>query len=138
MAQFIEFIGNHLLLAVMWAVTLGAIVLYHRRAGSSAVAPQEAVRLMNRENAVVLDVRERKEFDAGHIIDSVHIPFAKLKQRMKDLGKHKEKPVVVVCKMGQQAGAAAKLLQDAGHGKVYRLSGGVAEWKAQSLPLVQK
>lgn len=138
MAQFVEFIGNHLVLSTMWLVTLGAIILYHQRTGSSSVGPQQAVMLINRKNAVVVDVRDKKEFESGHIVDSINIPAAKLKQRMTELKKHKEKPVVVVCKLGQHSGEAAKMLLEAGHAEVFKLSGGLTEWKAQSLPLVQK
>jgi len=138
MAQFIEFIGNHWILSGMWLVALGAILFYHQRTGSSSVGPQQAVMLINRKNAIVLDVRDKKEFDAGHIVDAINIPLTKLTQRITELNKHKDKPVVVVCKHGQHSGAAAKTLQDAGYAEVYRLSGGVTEWKAQSLPLIQK
>ena len=95
--------------------------------------------LINRKNAVVVDVRDRKEFDSGHIVDSLNIPLSKLKQRLNELTKHKQKqkPLIVVCKIGQHSGEAAKVLQDAGHDQVVRLSGGLSEWKAQSLPLVQ-
>jgi rhodanese-related sulfurtransferase len=138
MAQFVEFIGNHLLLSAMWVITLGAIMMYHQRIGASSVGPQKAVMLINRQGAVVVDVREKKEFDTGHIVDSINIPLAKLKQRLSELRKHKEKPVVVVCKLGQHSGDAAKTLQESGYAEVFRLSGGITEWKAQSLPLVQK
>jgi rhodanese-related sulfurtransferase len=138
MAQFVEFIGNHLGLAAMWIISVGALIFYHQRTGSSSVGPQQAVMLINRKDAVVVDIREKKEFDAGHIVDSINIPLLKMKQRITELQKHKEKPVVVVCKLGQQSGDVAKTLQAAGHAEVYRLAGGITEWKAQSLPLVQK
>ena len=93
--------------------------------------------MINRKDAIVVDIRERKDFDSGHIVDSLNIPFIKFKQRVTELGKHKQKPVIVVCKLGQQSGDAAKLLQEAGHEEVVRLTGGLAEWRAQSLPLVQ-
>ena len=137
MVQFLEFISNHLVLASMWIVTLVAIFFYHKRTSASSVGPQEAVMLINRNNAVVVDVRDRKEFDSGHIVDSLNIPLSKLKQRLNELTKHKQKPLIVVCKIGQHSGEAAKVLQEAGHDQVVRLSGGLSEWKAQSLPLVQ-
>ena len=137
MAQFVEFIGNHWVLSALWLATLAAIIVYHQRSGSSSVGPQQAVMLINRKDAVVVDVREKKEFDSGHIVDAINIPLAKLEQRLPELKKHKDKPLILVCKMGQQSGEAAKKLQQAGHGEVYRLSGGVTEWKAQTLPLVQ-
>ncbi len=138
MAQFIEFIGNHLVLSSMWLVTAGAIFYYQQRTGSSSVGPQQAVMLINRKDGIVLDVREKKEFDTGHIVDAINIPLAKLKQRLPELKKYKEKPVIVACKLGQHSSEAAKQLQADGFAEVYRLSGGVTEWKAQSLPLIQK
>ena len=138
MEQFIEFIGNHLVLSAMWLATVAAIIFYHQRTASAAVGPQQAVMLINRKNAVVVDVRDKKEFDAGHIVDSINIPLAKLKQRVTELKKHKDKPVLVVCKLGQHSGDAAKTLEEAGHSEVIRLSGGVTEWKSQSYPLVQE
>ena len=138
MAQFVEFIGNHLFLSAMWVITLGAIMMYHQRTGASSIGPQKAVMLINRQGAVVVDVREKKDFDTGHIVDSINIPLAKLKQRLSELRKHKEKPVVVVCKLGQHSSDAAKTLQESDYAEVFRLSGGLTEWKAQSLPLVQK
>ena len=138
MAQFVEFMGNHVLLSAMWVITLGAIMMYHQRTGASSIGPQKAVMLINRQGAVVVDVREKKEFDTGHIVDSINIPLAKLKQRLSELRKHKEKPIVVVCKLGQHSSDAAKTLQESDYAEVFRLSGGLTEWKAQSLPLVQK
>ena len=137
MFQFLEFIGNHPVLTAMWMITLGAIIFYHRRTSASSVAPLEAIMMINRKDAIVVDIRERKDFDSGHIVESFNIPFSKLKQRVTELRKHKQKPVIVVCKLGQQSGDAAKLLQEAGHEEVVRLTGGLAEWRAQSLPLVQ-
>jgi len=136
--QFIEFIGNHLVLSAMWLATVAAIIFYHQRTASAAVGPQQAVMLINRKDAVVVDVRDKKEFDAGHIVDSINIPLAKLKQRVTELKKHKDKPMLVVCKLGQHSGDAAKTLEEAGHSEVIRLSGGVTEWKSQSYPLVQE
>ena len=138
MAQFIEFIGNHLVLSTMWVATLVVIILYHRKNSASSVTPQQAIMLINRKDAVVIDVREKKEFDTGHVVDSLNIPLAKLKQRITELKKYKNKPLLVVCKLGQHSGEAAKIVQEAGYEEVFRLSGGVTEWKAQSLPLVQK
>ncbi|MEX2470091.1 MAG: rhodanese-like domain-containing protein [Pseudohongiellaceae bacterium] len=139
MTQFVEFIGNHWVLSALWLAALAAIVFYHQRTGSSSVGPQQAVMLINRRNAIVVDLREKKEFESGHIVGALNIPLVKLQQRIAELNKYKDKdrPLILVCKMGQQSGEAAKALEQAGHSEVYRLSGGVTEWKAQTLPLVQ-
>lgn len=136
MAQFLEFIGNHLMLSTLWLAALAAIVFYHQRTASKGVGPQQAVMLINRSDAIVVDVRDKKEFESGHIVDSINIPLAKLDQRVTELKKHQQKPVIVVCKLGQHSADAAKKIQAAGHEQVYKLSGGLTEWKAQSMPLV--
>ncbi len=138
MAQFVEFIGNHWGLAALWLAAAGAIVFYHQRTGSKSVSPQGAVMLINRSDAVVVDVRDKKEFETGHIVDAKNIPLINLKKRSVELKKHKAKPVVVVCKLGQHSGEAAKILSEEGFEEVVKLSGGITEWKAQSLPLVTK
>ena len=137
MAQFVEFIGNHLALSGMWVVSVVAIILYYKKNSASGVIPQKAIMLINREGAIVVDVREKKEFDAGHVVDSINIPSTKLKQRITELKKYTQKPIIVVCKLGQHSGEAAKVIQEAGHEDVFKLSGGITEWRAQSLPLVQ-
>ena len=137
MDQFLEFVVNHPVLWGLWALLVVAVILQYRSKASKSVGPQQAVTLINRSDAVVLDVREKKDYEGGHIVDAINIPLSKLGQRVTELEKHKEKPVVVVCKMGQHSGEACKTLQQAGFENVVRLSGGVTEWKSQSLPLVQ-
>lgn len=136
--EFIEFLGNHLVLSGMWVITVIALLFHMQRKSARAVGPQQAVALINKSEGVVVDLRDKKEFAGGHIVDSINIPLAKLSQRMTELNKHKEKPVVVVCKMGQHSGEACKTLQQAGFTQVFKLAGGLTEWKSQSLPLIQK
>ncbi len=138
MAQFIEFLGNHPLLFGCWLAAFVAIVFYHQRTGAKGVSPAQAVALINRSEAVVVDIRDKKDFDEGHIVDAHHIPAAKLAQRVTELTKKQGKPVIVVCKMGQQAGESVKALEAAGHDPVYKMVGGMAEWRGQSLPVVMK
>jgi rhodanese-related sulfurtransferase len=138
MAQFLEFIANHWVLSTLWLVTVVAIIMYHQRSAGDSVGPQAAVMLINRKDAVVVDVREKKEFESGHIVDSINIPHSKLKQRLTELKKHKSKPLIVVCKLGQHSGEATRMLKEEGFAEVYRMRGGITEWKTQSLPLVQK
>lgn len=138
MAQFFEFLGNNLLLAGLWVALLLALILHRSKTGSQAIGTQQAVMLINRKDGVVLDIRDKKDFDAGHIVDSVNIPVAKLSSRLAELEKYKSSPIIVVCKMGQHSGDACKTLASAGFSDVVRLRGGMAEWRGQNLPLVQK
>ena len=137
MEQFFTFLGNHPLLI---GTFLLLVFLFFRnesaRAGAT-IGTQELVRLVNKEGAIVLDVRERGEFLEGHIVDAVNIPYTALETRIEELAKHKESPIVIACKMGQHSGAAGTLLQKNGFTSVTRLTGGYSEWRAQNLPMVK-
>lgn len=137
MAQFFEFVSNHLILV---AAFLGLLVLFvanETRRGGRSVSAQELVNLVNRDNALVLDVRDRKEFEEGHIVDAVNIPFPALESRLSELDKHKGRPIVVACKLGQHSGPAGTILARNGHESVARLAGGIGEWRGAQLPLVK-
>jgi len=105
--------------------------------GADALSPHEAVRLLNRENAVALDVRPASEFEHGHIINARHIPLAELKQRIGELDKLKGKPILVYCAAGTLSAQAVTDLRRAGFEHVARLKGGIAAWRAENLPLTQ-
>jgi rhodanese-related sulfurtransferase len=137
MEQLFEFIGNHPLLVGMFLVLLVLFIRNEMNRGGKSVSAQELVTLVNNENAVVLDIRERKEFEAGHIVDAVNIPYASLETRIDELAKFKERPIVLTCKMGQHAGAAGTMLRKKGFENVSRLTGGIMEWRNQSLPVVK-
>lgn len=137
MARVFEFIGNHPYLIGVFAVLLALFVRNETRRGGQSVSAQQLVDMVNRDDAVVLDVRDRKEFQAGHIVDAVNIPQSALEGRMDELKKFRERPIVVACKMGQNAGTAGTLLRKNGFDNVSRLSGGMAEWRNQNLPVVK-
>jgi rhodanese-related sulfurtransferase len=138
MAQFIEFVGNNWILSTLWVGLIIALVLHRAKTSGEAVTAQQAVMQINRSDAVLLDIRDKKDFDAGHIVDAIHIPLSKLGVRVTELDKHKSQPVIVACRLGQHSIDAVKILKSAGFTNVLRLSGGMVEWRAQNLPLVQK
>jgi rhodanese-related sulfurtransferase len=137
MAQFIEFVGNHWILSTLWVGLVVALVLHRNKTSGETVSCQQAVMLINRSNAVVVDIRDKKDFDTGHIVDAIHIPISKLGARVTELDKHKGEPVIVACRLGPQSIDAVKMLKSAGFTNVLRLSGGMTEWRSQGLPLVQ-
>ena len=100
------------------------------------MTPQEAINLINKEEGIFVDVRDASEYKQGHIVDALNIPVAKIPERMTELQKHKEKPIVLVCKMGQHSSTAGKQLKGAGYEKVYKMSGGMMEWGNLQLPTV--
>jgi len=102
------------------------------------VGPQEAVMLLNRDEAVVVDIREKKEFSEGHIKGAIHIPMAKLKESDNQLRKHSDKLILMVDKAGQHSGMAVKELPKDHNLNVARLSGGMMEWRNANLPVTTK
>lgn len=136
MDRVIEFAMNHPYLVGSFVALLTAFIVLETRRGGKSVSPQQLTNLVNKEDALVLDVRDAKEFREGHITGSKNIAFASLKDKLGELEKHKETPIILVCKMGQHAGAAGRMLTAAGFKDVRRLTGGVSGWKADGLPLV--
>ena len=137
MDQIIEFIGNHPFMVAAWVLTLVMFLLFERSKAGKAVTPAQATNLINKEDAIVLDIRPKKEWATGHITGARHIPLADLDRRLDELGKFKQRPVIVVCNLGQTAGTATRKLKAAGFENPVRLSGGMTEWKGQSLPIVK-
>ncbi|MBE0402660.1 MULTISPECIES: rhodanese-like domain-containing protein [Halomonas] len=137
--QLFEFVQNHPLLVGAFLLVLVAWLIYETRSASTnAVTSTQATQLINREDAVVLDIRESKDFKAGHIAGARNIPHNKLDNRMNELDKVKNQPIIVVCKHGQSAGAVQTKLAKAGFERVTKLKGGMAQWQADSLPVVKK
>lgn len=137
--QMFEFAMNHPLLVGAFVLVLLAWAAYEIYSGqSSGVSSSEATQLINREDAVVLDIREANDFKAGHIAGARNIPQSRLDERISELEKFKDKPVIIACKHGQSCGAAQAKLNKAGFERALKLRGGVAQWQADSLPLVKK
>lgn len=105
--------------------------------GAASVTPSEAVLLINRSNAVVLDVRDEAEFSSGHINDAKHIPLAQLSDRIKELQKSKDKPVLVNCQAGARSAKACDILRKSGFTQVHNLQGGLNAWVQAKLPVVK-
>ena len=124
---------------VLVACLSGAMLLWplfgNRLRGVKEAGIAEALQLINHKNALILDVREEKEFNAGHILNSRLIPLGKLRERIGELESYRERPIVVVCRSGQRATAACTLLGKQDFSLVYNLAGGMLAWQKAGLPL---
>lgn len=138
MDRLLEFAMTHPVLVGSFMLLLTALLALENRRSGKSVTSQQLTNLMNAAGAVVVDVRDAKEYREGHITDSRNIPYSQLQDKISELSTFKDKPVILVCKMGQHAGAAGRLLTKAGFTDVRRLSGGIATWTADRLPLVKK
>lgn len=136
-----EFLASHPILTGALVAVVGLIIFaeFQRLTRKYAtLGPNEAVRVMNREGALVLDVREDSEFSGGRISGARHIPLGLLKQRLNEIEKHKESSVVVYCRSGTRSGTAAAQLCAAGFTDVTNLQGGIQAWESAGLPLKKK
>ena len=132
MDRLLEFAMNHYVLVsaffVLWAVFFS---LESRRGGQS-VSPQQATNMVNREDARIVDLRDADEFRQGYIAGSRNIPMSQLAERIAELDKHKDKPVILVCKMGTSASLAGRQLRARGFTRVARMQGGIQGWRADN------
>ncbi len=136
MAQILEFLADQWLLSGALAACVVLLIQHESRRGGPTLTPQQLVNKVNREQAVVVDLRDAKDYKAGHIVDAINIPRAKLAERIGELESYRDKPLILVCKMGQHSGPAGKTLRAKGFSDVSRLRGGMMEWNSAQLPLV--
>ncbi len=134
----LAFIAEQWLLVAALLTTLSMLFVHESRKAGPAASPQQAINLVNSEAGVFLDIRDGKEFKKGHIADALHIPLASLSGRMGELDKYKDKPVIVVCKLGQSAAGATKQLRAAGFSRAQKMAGGMTEWQTMKLPVVSE
>ena len=135
----IEFIQQNM----MWvglALVSGTMLIWPLLTGGSKdeLSPAAATMKMNREDAVVLDVRDANDWSNGHIQGARHIALAQLDKHLSEIEKFRTTPVIVCCANGMRSGSAVSALKKAGFEKVFMLSGGVSAWSEANLPLTKK
>ena len=138
MQLFLEFAAQQWILIAALMAAVGMLIAHEARKGGPSVTPQQAINLVNAEDGLFVDVRDAAAYKKGHIVDSLHMPLAKIAERQGELDAYRDKPLVLVCNMGQQAGAAGKQLAAAGFNRVYKMSGGMMEWSNLQLPTVTR
>lgn len=141
-AEKVELVNFFVFLTQEWLLvsTLAALIAVYawreRIKSGRPISAHEVTRMLNSETGVLLDVRDKKEFNAGHISGAIHIPHTKVASELGQLEQYRDKTLVVADKIGQHAGSVGRTLGQNGF-DVRRLSGGIAEWQAQSLPLIK-
>jgi len=140
MEQFGEFVTNHWMLFT--ALALVVLLLVNDLAGGigravKEVSPQQAVQLMNRDGAAVVDVRDPKDFQAGHIVGAINIPEATIRERLRELEAARDRPLLLYCSTGMVSGRAGSLLKKNGFGRLYSLRGGMAAWRQENFPVAR-
>lgn len=136
--ELLAFAGRHQLLSLaLVGLTLALIFTEIARLfrGFKGLRPAELTALVNRDNALVVDLRPMADFEKGHIPGSKNVQMSQFDPESKQLNAAKALPVVLVCKTGQTASGAASRLKKAGFERVYVLDGGIAGWQQADLPL---
>lgn len=133
--QFV--VNNWYLFLALFAVLfmLGWGPLRQLMYGIHRVSNAEAIRLVNHEQAVVVDVRETEEYRSGHIPKAVHLPLSGLSSGLSQLDKYKSRPVIVCCRTSQRSVRAAVMLRQKQFANVQVLAGGIVGWQGESLPV---
>ncbi len=124
------------------AVATGLMLLWPMvmrpfRAGRE-VGVVEAVQLINRKDALVIDVRDTGEYEAGHIAGARHVPEKQLAERLKELEKFKDRALLVVCRNGVRSSVAVQVLRRGGFNEAVNLQGGIAAWVQGGMPLEKR
>ena len=131
------FLNNWILVAI--ALTSGFFLLLPvlQGAAGAGISPTEAVQLMNRDKAVVVDVCSAQEFASGRVKGAVHVALDELEARLADTVKDKTKPVIMVCASGMRSKRALAVAKKLGYEQVHSLQGGLQAWKEANLPIAK-
>lgn len=131
-----KFILDNWMLMVL-ALVSGSLLVWPalKGAGGGGLSAEQAVQLINREKAVVIDVCEEGEFAAGHVTGAKNIPLSQLEAKLPALAKNKSVPLILVCQSGARSGRALGIAKKLGYEQAQSLAGGLGAWKSANLPL---
>ncbi|MEI7428877.1 MAG: rhodanese-like domain-containing protein [Betaproteobacteria bacterium] len=132
-----EFIQQNSMLITAAVISGGMFLVFtfYRPDNKASLTTTQATLLINREDAVVIDVRQPDEYIAGHLPESRNIPLGQLEERAAELEKFKDSPLIMVCQTGARSDGACKKLEKLGFSKLNNLAGGINAWRDAGLPL---
>lgn len=132
-----DFLLNNIFYVAL-AVASGGMLLWpllQRSGGCPAISTLDATVRINKQDAMVLDVRDAAQYAQGHLPRARNIPVKELEARLSEIERYRNKPVIVTCDTGVRAGGAAAILKKAGFAEVVTLDGGLAAWRKADLPV---
>ena len=141
MSDFIEFAQQNWLLFLALFAIVGMLVgseILRRLRGVSILDAADALRLINDQDAAIVDIRDAGDYKEGHIPQARHIPFGALQERLGELAKVKDQPIIVYCRTGATSQSACALLKKNGFANVHSLKGGLPSWLDAHLPISRK
>ena len=140
MDQLLQFVINHWVLVAAVLLILGIIIMTEMNntvGGMTQVTAQEAVAMINREDALMLDIRSQESFLQGHVTNAINIPKDSLDAMQSKLADYKEKPIIVACNRGNSAIAVGSSLKKMGFSQVVILKDGMTGWQTAGMPVVK-
>ncbi len=141
MSDFFGFMLDHWILSSAFVALTIALIMTEfkgRLLGFKEVKPADAVRLINQEEAVVIDVRDENDYKHGHIINALHIPVGRMEARLGELEPFRDRPIIVACRTGQTSARAGVALNKQGFKTIYKLAGGMMAWQSANLPVTKR
>lgn len=124
-----------LVAAIVSGIVLVWPLISRRLSGVPEIGVMDAVQMMNRKDALILDVREPAEFAAGHAPNAKNLPLSQLEKRMDEIRKFKDRPAVIFCQSGSRSHSASGALKKAGFAQLAVLAGGIGAWQQANLPV---
>ena len=142
MQEYIDFVTNNPMLSAAWVAVAGLLIHHQVKdkiSGIKNISTQEATMLINKQDAIVVDVRSKEEFQSGHIVNAKNITLSQIeKGTFAAIENHKQTPIIVVCETGARSSSAAAKLVKAEFSQVTNLFAGMSGWKAANLPTTKK
>ena len=142
MQEYIDFVTNNPMLAIAWVVIAAMLihsVVKAKLSKTNNINPQEATLLINKKDAIVVDVRSADEFKKGHIVNAKNITVSQIDEgKFTAIENDKQTPIIVVCATGTRSGGAGDKLANAGFEQVNNLFSGMSGWTAANLPTTKK
>ncbi|MGH8462339.1 MAG: rhodanese-like domain-containing protein [Stenotrophobium sp.] len=141
MEPYLQFAAHHIILFAALGTVLSLLIaneVHGNLTGGKRLSPQEAVRLINDREPIIVDLRPQADYKRGHLLNAVSLPIARLDSDFGVLGSNKTRPVLVYCAMGMNSLSAAEKLRGKGYAEVYPMRGGIGDWTANNLPVTTK
>lgn len=131
-----NFIRDNIFLICVALYCIGALAWPYIRKGAK-ITNSQATKIINKGKTAIIDIRDQKQYQAGHILNAIHVPFSTLEQRVSKLEKFKGQPVIIVDESGKESDKAAAILKKEGFSQVNILKGGMSSWVGEGLPVTK-
>ena len=136
MEDILVFAQEQALIVAALAILIFAFMRRESSSAGAKLSTSEVIQAMNADKAILIDVRDSKDFDQGHVANAMNVPHAKISDSLGQLEKHREKKIIVTDALGQHSGTVVRVLVKAGF-TAARMGGGMGDWKQDGLPLVK-